>query len=199
MRIIHLVLGKGNPNRMNGVNKVAHTLATVQTSLGHDVYLWGIANSLTHNFPPRNYNTILFRQISNKLKLDDDLIRKINDLSKDTIVHIHGSFIPEFYHVSKALKKRSIPYIYTSHGALAPGAMEKNSIVKRVYFQLFERSILKNARAVQVLGKSVEDNIANLVKLDNKVSIPNGQDLEELPYIKKGESSKYVYLESAPQ
>lgn len=193
MQIIHLVLGKGNPNRMNGVNKVAHTLATVQTQLGYKVSLWGIANSLTHNFPPRNYSTILFRQLANKLKIDADLARKLKTLSANTIVHIHGSFIPEFYHVSRILKKNNVPYVYTSHGALAPGAMEKNGMIKRVYFQLFEQSILRSARAVQVLGKSVNDNIARLVTLGNKVLIPNGQDLEELPFVKKEASNKLVF------
>jgi len=43
MNIIHLVLGKANPNRMNGVNKVANQLATTMTNLNKEVELWGIA------------------------------------------------------------------------------------------------------------------------------------------------------------
>ena len=33
MKIIHIVLGKANPNRMNGVNKVVHNLALPFCSL----------------------------------------------------------------------------------------------------------------------------------------------------------------------
>ena len=63
MKIIHLVLGKGNPNRMNGVNKVAYQLATTQTEMGHDVTLWGIANDLHKNYPERNFKTVLFHAL----------------------------------------------------------------------------------------------------------------------------------------
>jgi hypothetical protein len=31
MEIVHLILGKANPDRMNGVNKVVYQLATYQT------------------------------------------------------------------------------------------------------------------------------------------------------------------------
>ena len=48
MKIIHAVLGKANPDRMNGVNKVAHQLAKTQQGMGHEVTVWGIASSLEH-------------------------------------------------------------------------------------------------------------------------------------------------------
>ena len=105
MKIIHLVLGKANPERMNGVNKVAHNLATTQTDLGYDVTLWGITESLVHNYPPRNYKTDLFQAIDSRFKVHESIVEAIEKLPKDTIFHIHGSFIKEFYIVSKLLKK----------------------------------------------------------------------------------------------
>ena len=39
-KIVHLVLGKANPERMNGVNKVAHALAATQKDFGYDVEVW---------------------------------------------------------------------------------------------------------------------------------------------------------------
>jgi len=73
MRIIHLVLGKANPERMNGVNKVAFNLASTQSELGWEVTLWGIANTLEVNYPARNFNTRIFQQLKNKLKIDESL------------------------------------------------------------------------------------------------------------------------------
>lgn len=193
MKIIHLVLGKGNPNRMNGVNKVAYQLATTQTQLGHDVTLWGIANDLKLNFPERNFKTILFQQKKNKLKLAANLVTAIQELSKESIVHIHGSFITEFYHVSKLLCKYEIPYLYTPHGALTKGAMMKNSWVKSVYFKLFESSLIHNAKAMQLLGIQELEFSNNLITSNNKVLIPNGQDLSVIPNLEQVDNKEIVF------
>ena len=135
MKIIHLVLGKANPERMNGVNKVAYELASNQTKLGYDVMLWGIANSLKRNYPPRNFPTELFNQKSNKFQLDEKLKKAIKELPDDTVIHIHGAFIPEFYKVTRILKKMNIPYIYTPHGSLTEMAMTKNKWAKKIINQ----------------------------------------------------------------
>ncbi len=184
MKIIHVVLGKANPERMNGVNKVAHNLATTMTNLGYDVTLWGITKSLEINYPPRNYPTELFKHVSNKFRIDENLTKAIENLPKDAVVHMHGSFITEFFHIARLLKKHNVPYIYTSHGSLGPKAMERNAQVKKVYFNLLEKVILKNAKIVHLLGKSEVDNVAVLMpKLNNTRTIPNGQNLDAIPTI----------------
>ncbi len=181
MKIIHLVLGKANPERMNGVNKVAHKLATVQCDLGFDVCLWGISNDLIHNYPTRNYETQLFQQQKFYLGLDRRLLSAVAALPKDTVFHFHGVFIRAFSLLAQQLKKRSIPYIITPHGALAKAAMKRSWIKKKIYFQLFEKSFLRNALAVHVLGKSGFDHLGAILPDCRKVIIPNGQDLDELP------------------
>lgn len=184
MKIIHLVLGKANPERMNGVNKVAHNLATTQTNLGYDVTVWGITGTLEKNYPPRNYKTQLFQAISSRFSIHESIVEAIENLSKDTIIHIHGSFIKEFYHISKLLVKHEIPYVYTSHGSLGPAAMERNAFVKKYYFTFIEKTILKHAKVVHLLGKSEVDNVKQLFpKATNTVMIPNGQNLSQIPTI----------------
>lgn len=184
MKIIHLVLGKANPERMNGVNKVAHNLATTQTDLGYNVTLWGISESLVHNYPLRSYKTILFQAIDSKFKVHHTIEEAIQNLPKNTVFHIHGSFIKEFYHISKLLKKANIPYIYTSHGSLGPAAMEQNAFVKKYYFSFIEKTILKNAKAVHLLGKSEVENVKKIIPNKyNSVMIPNGQNLSQIPHI----------------
>ncbi len=184
MKIIHLVLGKANPERMNGVNKVAHNLATTQTTLGYDVTLWGITGSLKKNYPPRNYKTVLFQAIKSYVKIHDSIIDAIATLPKDTVIHMHGSFIKEFYHISKLLTIHGIDYVYTSHGSLGPAAMLRNALTKKYYFNFVEKTILKNAKAVHLLGKSEVKNVANLLPgLSNTVMIPNGQNLSQIPVI----------------
>ncbi len=181
MEIIHLVLGKANPERMNGVNKVAYQLASTQTDLGHNVTLWGIANSMDKNYPDRNFKTQLFYQIKNKLSLDPALILAIKALSKDTIVHLHGAFIPEFYHISRLLKKRNISYVYTPHGSLTEMAMTKNKWVKKIYFQFLESKLIEDAKRIQLLGVNEYSYLDTLTKKANKCLIANGQNLKVIP------------------
>ena len=61
MKIIHLILGRANPNRMNGVNKVVHNLATVQSQKGYTIEVWGITSSYLKEdeFKDRNYDSII--------------------------------------------------------------------------------------------------------------------------------------------
>jgi len=185
MNIIHLVLGKANPNRMNGVNKVADQLAKHQQALGYDVTLWGIANSLDKNYPERNYKTRLFQQSKNKLSLDSAIKTEIQNLSKDSIVHIHGSFIPEFYNICKLLDAYKVDYIYTPHGALTVGAMQKNNFLKKTYFKLFESRIIKKAKAVHLLGKNEVKDFQHLAQINHHCLVPNGQDLTAIPTIQQ--------------
>jgi len=181
MKIIHIVLGKANPERMNGVNKVAYQLARTQKELGYEVTLWGIANTLDKNYPKRNFDTQLFQQQQNPVKLDSGLIEKIENLTSDTIVHIHGSFIPVFYRIGKLLSQKKIPYIYTPHGSLTEAAMKKNGWAKKIYFQLFESNLIKSAKAIQLLGINEYEFLDKLLITKNKCLIPNGQDLSDIP------------------
>ncbi|MCC6726675.1 MAG: glycosyltransferase family 4 protein [Saprospiraceae bacterium] len=183
MTIIHLVLGKANPERMNGVNKVAYQLAKTQWELGHEVVLWGIANDLEHNYPERPFKTELFQQSGNKLRLDQRLREAVMALPKTAVVHVHGAFIPEFYLLTRLLRKQGIGYVLTSHGAFSSIAMQKSGWRKRLYFSLLENTVVNDANAVQLLGDLEYRSLDELAEIEHKVLIPNGMDLSELPEI----------------
>ena len=59
-KIIHITLGKVNPNRPNGVNRVVNSLITTQIEQGEDSCLWGITFIPTHNYEKRTFETKLF-------------------------------------------------------------------------------------------------------------------------------------------
>jgi len=182
MKIIHLVLGKANPDRMNGVNKVAHNHATHMARLGHDVTVWGITPNPVYDFPERDYKTLLFLASPNKFRLDKGLQQAIEYLYEEVVFHIHGALIPEFFLVTRLLRKKGIPYIYTPHGAFNRIALMKNRWIKMAYISLVERTILRGARKVHFLGGSEFENIDRLLPLKNKILIPNGQDMQELSF-----------------
>lgn len=182
MKIIHLVLGKANPNRMNGVNKVVNSLATYQSLQGYAVSVWGISTNLENNYPDRSYTTEIFQAQKNKLKLSPQLSKQLATIDNNTIVHIHGGFIPEFYHSAKILATNKIPYVFTPHGAYNTKAMEKNKWIKRVYFFLFDKYVAKNASTIHCIGQSEVTSTQKLIKNANCTLIPNGQNVEELKY-----------------
>src|SRR3954466_1581484 len=103
MKIIHLVLGKANPERMNGVNQVAHSLATHQKRLGYDVELWGI--TATHKDLPsdREYGVRLFKSRRIRFAVGREFSEAVANLEMGTVFHIHGGFIPQFYTASRYL------------------------------------------------------------------------------------------------
>lgn len=176
MKIIHLVLGKANPNRMNGVNKVVNSLATYQTQLGQDVSLWGITSTPEAPVPTRNYATRLFPALKHKFWLHSSISDAIQQISEPTTFHLHGGFIPEFYHLSKLLHKHHIPYVHTAHGAYNTIAMQRSKWLKKIYFNCFERSVLRHAQSLHFIGESELKAIHSLITHPNCQLIPNGQE-----------------------
>lgn len=174
MEIIHIVLGKANPNRMNGVNKVVYQLATRQAFAGSDVSVWGITPDPTTNFDERNFKTKLFIKQFNPFKIDPVMKEALLSHKKNTVFHIHGGWIPVFSSISILLKKNNIPFIYTPHGAYNTIAMNRNYYVKSIYFSLFEKQLIKNANKVHCIGQSEVSGLNKLFKTNKTVLLPYG-------------------------
>lgn len=179
MKIIHLVLGKANPLRMNGVNKVAYELARTQHAQGQDVAIWGITTDLVHNYPDRSFSTQLF--LHQRWGISPKLRQAIDELGPDTIVHIHGVFIPVLDKVAGILQRRQICYIVTPHGALSRGAMSRNNWKKRWYYRLITERVLRRATVVQMLGEAESEDFFTRSPDIRQILVPNGQNLEEVP------------------
>jgi len=173
MEIIHLILGKANPNRMNGVNKVVYQLASNQARTKRNVTVWGITKSLDHNYEERNFETILFQAMKNPFLIDTTLKKAILTKKGDAIFHLHGGWIPTYSSLSKFLFKNEIPFVITPHGAYNTIAMKRSSFVKKVYFQFFEAPLLKRVSKIHCIGESEVDGL--------KLIFPNSKSLL-LPY-----------------
>jgi glycosyltransferase involved in cell wall biosynthesis len=176
LNIVHLVLGKGNPNRMNGVNKVAFYLAETQSAQGHQVAVWGITK--TPDDPvdyEHHYALRLFKDRGYGLGIPKKLKEALTKSRPDTIFHLHGGFIPEFVTISKWLSKLKRPFIITSHGAYNLVAMKTNRKLKSWYFPLLEKKIISRACKVHLVGESEMEGLGLLNQQTKGVVIPNGQ------------------------
>lgn len=175
MEIIHVVLGKANPERMNGVNKVVHQLATQQVTAGRKVTVWGITRDTTANYPPRNFDTILFRTSAGKFTLNPEISVAIAaNAGKQVVYHLHGGFNPEMYSVAKELRKQQQKYVFTPHGAYNTIAMRKSYLQKKIYFRLFEKKMLKGAAAIHSLGESEVNGLQQIFPNNKSVQVPYG-------------------------
>ncbi len=190
MKIIHLILGKANPNRMNGVNKVIHNLASAQSRNGMQVEVWGITGSVSsitehqHKYVLKQFrkNTFRFLPIM-------DLKKEICNIEGESVFHIHGGFIFEFYWAAQQLKDLGIPYVFTSHGAFNTVALEKNKLAKQVYYLTMEKYVVRHAKAVHLIGKSEYDALGEKAPFARRVLIPNGQLIDE-SIVQKSEVNK---------
>ena len=67
---------------------------------------------------------------------------------------------------------------FPPHGSYNAIAMQKNHLVKNVYFPLVEKSVVSAAKLVHFLGKTEFEAMDDLLPGTNKVLIPNGQGYE---------------------
>lgn len=173
--IIHIVLGKANPNRQNGVNKVVFELATNQSKNGHNVAVWGITRNPVVNYLERLFTTRLFEDSSLKFKISPELIKAINAVDEETVFHLHGAFLPQLFAVSRYLKQNQLDYIYTPHGGFNTEALKRSKWKKMIYIWLFEKSVVLNARFVHAIGKSEIEGTKSVFGAAPRIElIPNG-------------------------
>jgi glycosyltransferase involved in cell wall biosynthesis len=182
MKVIHIALGKANPNRMNGVNRIVHNLASYQRRAGCDVEVWGITRTPDEPTFEREYPLRLFLARSAHRAVDPALRGAINALDARAVVHFHGGLIPEFFKIARALRRLGCPYILTPHGAYNAQALRKRSTVKRIYLALVERALIEGASAVHCSGRSECESLARLFPDVPLFLVPNGVSLSEVDF-----------------
>jgi glycosyltransferase involved in cell wall biosynthesis len=180
MEIVHLILGKANPERMNGVNKVVHEMATNQVVNGYPVQVWGITVHPEHDYPVRTFTTRLFLAYRNPFRIDPVLKQAFLEYKGGIVVHIHGAFIPAFYSVSRFLAKNNIPFIITPHSTYNKVMMKKNAIRKRIYFRFFEKCLLDRSSCVHLLGKSEWTGLGEIYHNEKSAIMPYGFTRKEI-------------------
>ncbi len=85
MGIIHLILGKANPEKMNGVNKVVFNIASKQALQKMDVEVWGISENTHINYPERIFTTKIFKRSINPFSIPENLKKEILQSGQDPV------------------------------------------------------------------------------------------------------------------
>ncbi|MEN7549946.1 glycosyltransferase family 4 protein [Rapidithrix thailandica] len=181
MEIIHVVLGKVNPERMNGVNKVVYQLVSRQVTARKNASVWGITNELSHNYGERNFETRLFKAQTNPFTVDKSLVQAIQGQKGKAVFHLHGGWVPTFSKVSALLYHKEIPFVFTPHGAYNTIAMQRSKWRKKLYFQLFEKQLLNRAAKIHCIGQSEVSGIRSIYPTNKTFLLPYGFEINPIP------------------
>jgi len=177
MKIIHVLLGKSNPNTANGVNKFINSVATELALKNYDTEVWGISKNSNVNFEC-NYQLKIFKK-KNIFSIDGQIIKKIKLLdNKNTVFHFHSVFIKEFYQITRILIKYNFKYVVSPHSGYSKAALKsKNLFLKYIYISIFESNIIKKASLLHVNNPSELDYFQELIENKLIVTTPNGFNL----------------------
>ena len=190
MKVIHFLLGKANPNTMNGVNKVVHNLATDQLKLNLDVEVWGITKNQNLISHLHEYPLLLFPANISRFILSKKLKDSIKNLPYRTIAHLHSVFIPEFFMISRLLRKKKIPWVITAYGGYSKKSLKRNRFLKIIFLKLFELNVIKQAKVLHAISEGEIADFKTICKTQRFVVLPNGQDLNFLDGFSKPITSK---------
>lgn len=192
MKIIHLTIGKANPERLNGVNKAVHYLATNMVKQEYDIEVWGLTQTPDAETPKRDYPLHLFDVSPKSFALNPLIAEAIDALPPSAILHFHGGFIPAFYRIAKYADKKKLAWVISPHGAYMPQSIKRNYIAKNIYLNMCEKYLLKNAKAVHALTDLESQAIETVYKNASIATVPNAH-VEETLSAKKGFAEIYSH------
>lgn len=90
------------------------------------------------------------------------------------LVHISACFSLTNIPAHWACRWHNIPYIISPHGMLEPWALSYKAWKKRLFYSLFERPALNNAKAIQAMATPEAVHLSNLRLKPPIATIPNG-------------------------
>lgn len=191
MKIVHIVLGKANPDRMNGVNKVVYQLATEQVRSGSEVELWGITRNTQHDYGKRTFKTILFKETKNKFSISKELKKEIAQ-SQNTVFHLHGGWIPTYWAIARTMSRHQKKAVLTPHGAYNTIAMQGNSWVKKIYFKIIEKTVLQAMHKIHCIGDSEKEGLEKIYPNTKQYLIPYGFKRPEVKPTRSEKNESFI-------
>ncbi len=181
MRIIHIIIGKANPESLNGISRIIHGMATAQHRQGHRAEIWGLADSVNLTPRHREYAMRVFKRTRVRFLLSRELQSAVDKIEPGTWVQFHSGFTPEYAMIARQLRDRRIAYGISAHGGYHGGVLKKNPLKKKLYFALWEKSFLGGAAWVHTMGPTEVEDLHKLVPGVRAVMIPSGQEAIPIP------------------
>lgn len=170
-------LNEGTAKAVHGLAcGLAHCQAQVtvlcesdKETLHRTEYNYEIKSFINKNLHPRNF------QISVGLQ------KYIHDnMDEKSLVILNGIFHSGVYSMSRLLHESQIPYIIAPHDPYSPALFKKNAYLKYPYWYIFEKRMLKQAKAVQVLDVRHGNFLRSLGIKTQILTVPNGFSIKDI-------------------
>jgi len=110
------------------------------------------------------------------LRVSPELKAAIQACAANTIFHLHGGLLPEFYAVTRELRRKRLPWVLTPQGCYDAVALGKRKWQKKAYIALMDRKVLAQAHRVHALSVGEADSVREITPDAKVVVVPNGQD-----------------------
>lgn len=100
------------------------------------------------------------------------------------VVHLHSVFLWPTYRASVEARRHRVPYLLAPRGMLVEDLFRRKSLLaKRVWLWSVGLRMLKEAAAVHLTSTREAEDLQELVgPVSNTVAVPNGIDLDPLPF-----------------
>ena len=184
MNILHVILGKADKNRANGVNQVIAGLASHTASLGVSVSVLGLAQTAVFEGEVIKRDGFSVTVYSKNNKTFRAAVHQAIDAAD--VVHLHGTYSPLNIWLGHVCKSHGTPYVVTLHGGLSPARnTRRNALQKRLFHLLVQKRFLERAALVQALTEEESTEALSAFRPRLMCVIPNGVDLGDFPEIGK--------------
>jgi len=94
---------------------------------------------------------------------------------------VNGMFHPGVYAMGHWLRRHGVPYVVAPHGPYDPAVFGTNGHLKWPYWYLFERALLQQASAIQVLDARHGECLRELGIGTHIIETPNGVAESDVP------------------
>ena len=106
--------------------------------------------------------------------------RLLGELRPD-VAHLQYVRVPKYHYIARALKRRDIPFVVSTHGGLNPTEMLRRGTSKRIYWKLVESGVHKLAAGIHFVSQAERDSYVRdfgaprrAAVIPNAVEIPPG-------------------------
>src|SRR5690606_3255158 len=176
IRIVHIAMNRSADCRLPDLRRMVNFLAEAESRLGLQVSIWEIgASHLGLDIDGVGHRT--FRVQSNRLTISPTLKKALEMLPPDSIVHLHGGFVPEIFAIARFIRKSSLKLrlVLSPHGDYSELRLRSLSPLRKAYYYFFERPIIKEASLVHLLGPTEVNGYNYFIQQDTPfVCLPNG-------------------------
>lgn len=172
-------------NINEGTSKAVHGLAKGLVACGIEVIILcegAQTDSLVKTSAGYYIAAFASKNTKPSFKLSSNLEKYIANISGSahSLFILNGIFHLSVYALSRLLRKHSLPYIVAPHDPYHPTIFNKNAHLKWPYWYLFERRMLRQARAIQVLDKRHAEWLRRLEVKTPVVEVPNGFSIADV-------------------